>query len=233
MYLADYLGMIGLPILPVGNYPDDAKVAFLPVQAAADATLFAKMQRHMARGATLVLTPALARALGPKAAQLAGVEIEPASRAESARTARIRGEPLALDPPLEVDGALKSTDAETLVAVEVNGQAVPFLTRQRVGRGQLLLLNVRTFSESDFRATGEWLLAPKQLGLPRIPQPLADTLRGSLLAPLGLDFRAPAGVELVLVGKAACVYSFRDDAACVQLGKTTHVLPAHQWLWLK
>ena len=110
---------------------------------------------------------------------------------------------------------------------------MPFLTRKAVGRGQLLLLNVRTFSESDFRDTGEWLLAPKQLGLSRIPQPLADTLRASLLVPLGLDFRAPTGVELVLLGKAACVYSFRDDAACVQLGKTTRVLAAHQLLWLK
>jgi hypothetical protein len=61
--------------------------------------------------------------------------------------------------------------------------------------------------------------------LPAIPQPLADAIRASLLA--------PAGVELVLVGKAACVYNFRDDAARGQLGKTTHVLPAHQWLWLK
>ena len=233
IYLAGYLGMIGLPILPVAKYPDDAKVAFLSVQAAADATLFTKMQRHLARGATLVITPALARTLGPKAAQLAGVEIEPTARPEAARTARNGGEPLALDPPLEVDGAVKSTNAETLVSVEVNGQPVLFLTRQCVGRGQLLLLNVRTFSESDFRATGEWLLAPKQLGLPRIPQPLADTLRASLLAPLDLDFRGPAGVELVLVGKAACVYSFRDDAALVQLGKTARVLPAHQWLWLK
>jgi hypothetical protein len=225
--------MIGLPILPVGKYPDDAKVAFLPVQAAANVNLFAKMQHHLSHGATLVITPALARALGPKAAQLTGVEIESAPRPEAARTARIRGEPLALDPPLEVDGAVKSTAAETLVAVEVNGQAVPLLTRQRVGRGQLLLLNVRTFSEQDFRDTGEWLLAPKQLGLPRIPQPLADAIRASLLAPLGLDFRAPAGVELVLVGKAACIYSFRDDAAPVQLGKTALVLPAHHWRWLK
>lgn len=233
MYLADYLGMIGLPILPVGKYPADAKVAFLPVQAAADATLFAKMQRHLSRGATLVVTPALVRALGSKAAQLAGVAIEPAARAEAARTAQIRGEPLALDPPLEADGAVQSPHAETLVTLTVNGQPVPWLTRQRVGRGQLLLLNVRTFSESDFRATGEWLLAPKQLGLPRIPQSLADTLRASLLAPLGLDFRAPAGIELVLVGKAAGVYSFREDSAHIQFGSKVFDLPPHEMVWLK
>jgi hypothetical protein len=66
MYLADYLAMIGLPVLPVAQYPKDAKVAFLPVQAAADAKLLEKMQRHLKGGAALVVTPALLRALGPE-----------------------------------------------------------------------------------------------------------------------------------------------------------------------
>src|SRR5262249_19621072 len=36
LYLADFLGMIGLPIVPVAQFPTNAKVVFLPAQAAAD-----------------------------------------------------------------------------------------------------------------------------------------------------------------------------------------------------
>jgi len=47
LYLADYLGMIGLPILPVARYPMESAVAFLPVQAAADPRLLENMRQHL------------------------------------------------------------------------------------------------------------------------------------------------------------------------------------------
>jgi hypothetical protein len=95
------------------------------------------------------------------------------------------------------------------------------------------MLNVRTFSEQDSRDTGEWLLAPKQLWLPTIPQPLADTIRASLLSPLHVNFCAPSGVGLVLLGNEACLYSFRDDPARIQFGGKVLDLPAHQLAWSK
>ena len=232
MYLADYLGMIGLPVLPVANYPEDALVAFLPVQAAADAALLDKMQRHLDRGATLVVTPALVRALGPKAAKLAGVEMRPASVPASAGSVQITGNLVTLDPPIDLDTGMKADVCEVQVTGQVDGRQVPFLTRNAVGRGRVLVLNVRTFSEEDFGKNGEWLLAPKPLGLPRIPQELADTMRASFLTPLGVDFRAGSGIGLVLFGKEACAYSFRDEPARIQFGSTVRNLPAHQLVFL-
>jgi len=233
LYLADYLGMIGLPILPEARYPEDAAVVFLPVQAAADVTLFDKMQRHLDRGATVVVTPALVRSLGAKTAKLAGVELGPACLPAKAHAVEITIKPLALDIPLEVDSALKASGCEVEATARVDESRLPFLTSRTVGRGRLLVLNVRTFSEQDFREVGEWLLAPKQLGLSRIPQQLADTIRAGLLSPLHVDFRAPSGVELVLVGNEACVYSLRDDDARIQFRGKTLDLPAHQLAWLK
>jgi hypothetical protein len=232
-YLADHLGMIGLPILPVAKYPSDAAVAFLPLQTAADANLLEKMQRHLKRGATVVLTPALVRARGPSASKLAGVEVGPTSLPAAAANFQIAGSRLTLEQAVELDAAVSANGCETLVVATANGQTVPFLTRKAAGRGWVLILNVRTFSEQDFRAVGEWLLTPKELGLPQIPQQLADTIRASLLAPLCVDFRGPAGVQLVLIGDEACVYSFRDDATRIQLGNQTRVLPAHQLMWLR
>jgi hypothetical protein len=58
----------------------------------------------------------------------------------------------------------------------VGERPVPFLTSRAVGRGRILVMNVRTFSEDDFGKAGEYLLAPKALGLPKIPQLVADIL---------------------------------------------------------
>lgn len=232
-YLADHLGMIGLPILPVANYPSDAAVAFLPLQAASDAELLVKMRQHLKRGATLVLTPALVRALGHQASALVGVEVGPESSPAAASEFPIAGKHLKLEEAVELDASAQSGKCETLVAATVDGRVVPFLTSTPAGRGRVMVLNVRTFSEQDFRAIGEWLLTPKDLGLTRIPQELADALRRPLLAPLRVDFRGPAGIELVLFQGGACVYSFRDEAVQIQFAGKQHKLPAHGWLWLK
>ncbi|MCW5555294.1 MAG: hypothetical protein KIS67_24425 [Verrucomicrobiae bacterium] len=233
MYLADYLGMIGLPVLPVAEYPKDARVAFLPVQAAADAKLLDKMQRHLKHGATLVLTPALLKKLGPKALTLAGVELVAGQAALAANHFHMGDNSVATGMPVELAAVLKAAGNAVPVMAMLDGRAVPFLTRRTAGKGQVFVLNVRTFSEEDFGQHGEWLLAPRPLGLPRIPQPLADSLRADLLSPLGVTFGAPSGVSLVLVGREACVYSFLDQPAQVRFGTEVVELPAHGLAWLK
>ena len=232
-YLADYLGMIGLPVLPVAQYPKAERVAFLPVQAAADTMLLDQMQRHLKHGATLIVTPALVRALGPEAARIAGIEIGPHSVPAFAGKVQIAGNPITLDRPLELDAAVKPDGCEVQVAATHGEGQAPFLTRNAVSRGQVLILNVRTFSETDFGDSGEWLLAPKRLGLPTIPQALADTIRVSFLAPLGVNFLAPAGLGLVLLDNEACVYSFREDEVQVRFGDRVLGLPRHEWAWFK
>jgi hypothetical protein len=75
------------------------------------------------------------------------------------------------------------------------------------------------------------LLAPKKLGLPKIPQLLADTIRNELLRPLHVDFRGPAGVAVVLVGKEACFYNFRGEPMRLQYQGQLIELGPHQCLW--
>jgi len=232
MYLADYLGMIGLPILPVAEYPKDARVAFLPVQAAADARLLERMRRHLREGATLILTPALLEALGAEAFALAGVEPIHGERM-TARAFQSGDQAIAAEQPVELASGLKPVGGAVAITALVGERSVPFLTRHAQGRGHVWVLNVRTFSNEDFGQQGEWLLAPQPLGLAQLPQPLADTLRASFLAPLGIAFRAPSGVSLVLFGRDACVYSFREQPTTIQWGGRAVELPAHGLVWLK
>ncbi len=233
LYLADYLGMIGLPILPVSDYPAEAKVAFLPVQAAGDPKLLQKMERHLKTGATLVATPALLRALGTDAASLAGVKLGPTSQPSTTGQIRIAGESVKLDPPLELDASVEPVACKIRSTAVLATNQIPFLTTQAVGKGHLLVLNVRTFSEQDFRDAGEWVLSPKQLGLPRIPQQLADQIRASVLHPLDVELRAPAGVGLFLIGRETWLYSLRDEAVRIVFRGESSNLPAHQLIQIR
>ncbi len=231
LYLMDYLGMIGLPILPVAQYPASDRVAILAVQAAADPEVLDRMRRHLRRGATLIVTPAFVRRAGPAAAKLAGVKVGSASGPATATEARVGRAAFPLPVPFELDAGLKATGSRIVVSAGVGGKPVPLLTTRRAGGGRVLVLNVRTFSEQDYRETGEWLLAPKARGLPEIPQELADQLRKTLLGPLGIHLEAPAGVAFYLFDDARCLYNFRDQPVTLLLDGERFELGANQWRW--
>lgn len=231
LYLADYLGMIGLPVLPVASYPEAARVVFLGVQAAADAEGIRKARDQVNRGATVVLTPAFVRAVGDTAARWAGVEVTATVRPVAAEAYRWQGEVRSFPRALEMEGGLNATESRVRLEAVVAGRAVPLLTERRVESGRVWVLNVRTFSEADFRESGEWLLAPKPLGLAEWPEELANELRAALLPSLEVAFEAPAGVSLHLFGRARCLYSFRAAPVRVRLEGEAFELPAHGWVW--
>ncbi|MBI4604645.1 MAG: hypothetical protein HY721_22005 [Planctomycetes bacterium] len=236
LYLMDYLALIGLPIVPEARYPDDALVAILGAQAAADRQLIDRMRRHLARGATLILTPALVRCAGASVTRLAGVRVserpEPgvATGIEIGPTGAGQS-PVPLTAGLEIDLGLESESAQVRMEAVASGRRVPWLTARDAGGGNLLVWNIRTFSEQDFREVGEWLLPPKPRGLPEIPQELADEVRGVLLAPLGLRLSTPTRVGFYLFGAAGCLYNFRDRPVEVVLDGETLRLGPNRWLW--
>jgi hypothetical protein len=231
MYLADYLAMLGLPVLPEAAYPATASVVILPVQAAFDGGILNKVERQLESGTTFVLTPALIRALGNKAGRLAGVMVGPQSVPRSATKIVLKRTEHPLTTPLEIDAAVTADEAEVEARALVEEHSSPLLTCKTMGQSRIYVLNVRTFSEQDFQEHKEWLLAPKQLGLPVIPQPLVDTLRAALLFPLKIEWQAPVGVTLYLFGDARCVYNFNDQKVPVRLGNKALELEPHQCLW--
>ena len=105
------------------------------------------------------------------------------------------------------------------------------LTVQAAGKGSVQVLNVRTFSEQDFLDAGERLLAPKPRGLAEIPEKLADELRAALIAPVGVDFKAPAGIALYLFEQARCAYNFHDERVTIRLDGEPVEMAAHGRVW--
>ena len=231
LYLMDYLGMIGLPIVPAARYPGEARVAILGVQAAGDPQLLDRVRRHVARGATLVFTPALVRRLGSGAAEMAGVGVSGEAQPGAASEVEFGGRRLTLDTPLEVDLGLTSAAAAVRVTASTSGRRVPLVTAHAQGAGRVLVWNVRTFSEQDFLEGSERLLAPKPLGLPEMPRALVDELRTALLEPLGIRLAGPTQVGFYLLGDAQCFYNFLDRPVDIALNGKRLSLGPNQLVW--
>jgi hypothetical protein len=233
LYLADYLGVLGLPVLPESRWPANAAVVFLGAQAAADPDVVARLRQHLARGRTAVVTPAFLRRAGGAARQLAGVSVGGAGSPATLASVRLGSKSHALPRPLDVDAAVTARGARVRLAGTGAAGVVPLLTERRPGRGRVFMLNARTFSEADFRAADEWLLSPRPLGWSELPSPPADALRRVLLAPLRVKLRAPAGVGLCLFDDAACLYNFHDAPVAVVWNRRALSLPAHGLRWVE
>jgi hypothetical protein len=158
MYLMDFLGMLGIPLVPVHEFPESAAVMFLPAQAAADPSLLERVKTALERGASVIVTTGLliASPQGGELARLLGVDPDIASRPASGRLG---------DATVDIETPLASVEGPGDLVCEVDGKDVLFLRTRNLAKGRLSLLNTHTYSQADFDAVGEVLLCPRPLGL--------------------------------------------------------------------
>ncbi len=227
LFLADYLAMLGLPVVPDAHFPSSARGIIAASQAADDPELIPKLQAHVAKGGAVLFTPHAIRRAGKQAASMAGVTVS--ARPMPGEAAEANGVPL--PEAVGIDLGLEAPAAVTKITATAAGKRVPLLTARKAGAGWVFVLNVRTFSEQDYQLKGERLLPPKKLGWPYIPQGLADPLRGLLLKPLGIRFSAPSRVALYEFGGEFGLYNFRAEEVKLQLNGKSVAVPANGWRW--
>ncbi|MCC6698592.1 MAG: hypothetical protein IT365_23415 [Candidatus Hydrogenedentes bacterium] len=207
LFIMDSIGMLGVPLVPVSQYPSDAKSVFLPTQAAADPQLPAHIEKSIAEGKTLVLTTGLLGALGESidAARVAGVSLDPAMDPMKAPKVFANSQEFTLSNPLDLAGAMTCGEATALIEAEAEGRRVPFLTRYPNGNAAVYVLNTFTFSQADYDAVGEVLLPPRYLGLFDLPRPVVNILREVFDGALGIGMDGPARVTLQPLGDGSLV----------------------------
>lgn len=176
MYIMDFLGMLGIPIIPVHEFPDEAPVIFLPAQAAADSRLAEHVDKALARGARLIVTTNLLIVSpdGDKLARMAGVDPKIQSNPTRARLMQNCGDTsitLDLESPIEAQAG-----PGNIVCIS-GGKQLALLNVGEKPQGRIALLNTHTYSQADFDAVGEVLLCPRPLGLLEINGPALATLR--------------------------------------------------------
>jgi len=82
-YVFDFVGMLGLPLVPCHEFPEDAKAALFSVHAVKDPKLPEKLATLIRRGIPILVTDGLARALDGR------VQLDTAN----VRVLRVQGEP--------------------------------------------------------------------------------------------------------------------------------------------
>jgi len=201
LYIMDYIGMIGVPLIPVSTFPNEARSIFLPTQAAHDPDVVKKVLGLLRKNAAVIMTSGflLQARDGEKLAKAAGVEVEMASRPLQADSIFMGESFQPLSRALQIESMIKlMPGSKALLTAKVGNRQIPYLSQNATA--SVFVLNSHTFSQSDFDAVGEVLLCPKQLGVLDLPEFWANTIRSIFNEGLSADLKAPMRVTFQPLG---------------------------------
>lgn len=183
MYIMDFLGMLGVPIIPVSEFPTGAPVMFLPAQAGADPDLLRHVRLALKRGAQIIVTTSLLLVSphGDDLTRMLGMNVPTQAspcRARLMQFSSQTGTYQETDIRVDIESPIRTSTGSGGIQCQVAGEPVVLLTPTKaVSGGSLALLNTHTFNQADFDAVGEVLLCPRRLGLLDLPESALDTLR--------------------------------------------------------
>lgn len=204
LYLMDFIGMLGIPLVPVHRYPENAKVVFLPTQAAADEGIFPKVEKSLANGTTVIFTTGFLAAAkdGEKLAALAGVHYPVKPEPVSAAKIMVNNKTEPVKYGLDLESRISLAGGISLLHAVTPEGPVPLLIKSGNPDARIYTLNTHTFSQKDFDKVGEVLLCPKPPGLLEIPESWANTLREPFNSGLGIQLKAPTRIVIQPLGSS-------------------------------
>ncbi len=207
LYIMDFIGTLGIPLVPVHQYPEDAQVIFLPTQAAADLEILSKVKNSISKGSTVIFTTGfLANAVGGKElADIAGVKYPVTINPQKATHAVENNIFVKVKYGLDLESKVSTTHGKEILTAAGNGK-IPFFVRSYKDGGMIYTINTHTFSQKDFDKVGEVLLCPKPLGLLEIPRSWANTIRDAFTMNLYFQLDAPTRIVVQPLGKSGWVF---------------------------
>ena len=211
-YIMDYIGMLGIPLVPVSQYPDGSSVIFLPSQAASDKNIFNEVHKSLQNGTRVIVTTGflLKSNRGAELAKLAGIELPTMLKSLKAQSVITKEGTIRMDLPLDLETELSLSEAEVLLEAQVDGVKIPYLTGNKSNK--FFVLNAHTFSQKDFDAVGEVLLCPQPLGMLQLPDEWVNKIRSVFNTPLNIYMEAPAKVSLQTLGNGDIViHNYNED----------------------
>jgi len=191
MYLMDFLGMLGIPLVPVHEFPEAAPVILLPAQAAADPHLASHVKKAMAKGTHVVVTTSLLCALSQDAGLAEVLGVDPHVESSPVRAScTVEGTEITVDLEAPIEASTELDD----VACTTAGKTLLLLRTVATPSGRVSLLNTHTYSQADFDAVGEVLLCPRPLGLLSVDGPPLSRLRSAFRSAPGPILEGPSCV---------------------------------------
>jgi hypothetical protein len=217
LYMMDFVGMFGIPLIPVSSYPIEAQNIFLPTQAATDTQIVSKIEASLEKGTRIIMTSGfLATIKGGEQLIMESGITRPKIQPQSADKIIVDGNVEMMNRPLDLEAKFEVINAKIVLEAIVNDKKLPFLTKSE--SGQIYVLNSHTFSQADFDAVGEVLLCPRQLGLLDLPVSWANSIRNTFNSNLDFTLVAPTRVSMQpLRNGDIVIHNYRQESAQIIL----------------
>ena len=208
LYIMDFIGSLGIPIIPCHRYPQNAPVVFLPTQAAADKKILSKIEKSLSNNTTIIFTTGfLANAAdGKKLAALAGIKYPITTAPITANSILVDGNFENISIGLDLEASIQIVNGKSLLKAKVGENSIPFLVKSNQTNANIFTLNSHTFSQEDFDKVGEVLLCPKPSGLLEIPKKWANTIRNIFTSKLNFELNAATRISVQPTGKAGWIF---------------------------
>ena len=206
-FLSNYLGMIGIPIEMVPEFPEDAKTVLLTEDAKFDPQIVSKIKAHLEKGGTVVITTGLLKALQGNGPNQIGQIAEISTTGNVLNADHYQGffgmGGGALPHDILVpEVSFMTNDAWPEVRLTANGNGAPLLFQDHYSKGLFYVLAIPE-NPNDLYS---------------LPQPVLASLRSHMLRGFPLQFDAPAQVSLFAYDNNSFVTeSFLDHPADVTI----------------
>jgi hypothetical protein len=216
-FIFDYIGMLGIPLVPCSEFPADARSVLLATHAASGENIVREVKRHVSSGGSIVATPGFLMALGANADILALFgysEMPSEEKTVNVSKFDVDGTTCASDEPVEMALLPEPAGASTVVSGLLdNGDKVPVLTVKRTDAGgAAAMVNLRT------RDTGGSLLMDRPVSFLKMPEVVVNEIRETVLAPVSIEMTAPARVALYpFEDNLLVLYNYNDEGVSVRL----------------
>ena len=223
MYIMDFLGMLGIPLVPVHKFPENAPVIFLPAQAASDPYLLNHIKKARARGAYLIITTSLLIA-SPDADELKRIAgISSKIKSEPIRARLLSSSPKTqnfenTDAMINLESPIEAEPRATNIVCTAGGKQLVLLSVNETPSGRIALLNTHTYNQADFDAVGEVLLCPRPMGLLDMEGSALSAFRaifGNRMITENNNTISPKPLLPVLDGPACVTIHPFDEGNCV------------------
>jgi hypothetical protein len=197
-FLQNYLGMAGIPVEMVPEFPTGEAVVLLTAQAAADKNIVSLIEAQLKRGKNVVITSGLLKALKGRGLERIA-ELEDSGRVASVSNFVVgRGEVVKSDHALLIPQiTYRTNDSWELVSAVDGDNGWPVLHDADYLDGQLQVLTIpENFAD-----------------LSNYPEPVLNAIRSVITAPLPVHLEAPGKVSLFVYDNGTfIVHNFRDEA---------------------
>jgi hypothetical protein len=200
-YLQSYLGMIGIPMDIVPEFPDDAQTVLLTEQARFDPDIVAKIKKHLVEGKTVVITSGLLKALqGKGIADIANIIYTGGVVSAREFMSERKFDDVKADSDILLPEVTYFTnDSGAVIGAYTSASKTsgdPILLKTKYSKGSLYVLTIP-------EATGD---------LYSYPEPVLDGIRQVLAEDMFVRLDAPSRVSLfVYDNDKFIVESFRES----------------------